>query len=58
MGSDGALDTDISKRKALGWMITMLSDGLSVITPLYEIIEGGTNGDHCPRLTHMNVKMH
>ena len=36
MGSDGPLDTDISERKALGWMITVLTDELWVIDALYE----------------------
>ena len=57
MGSDGALDTDISKRKALGWVITILSDELSVIYPLSETIEDGTDGDHSLRLTHVIIKM-
>ena len=57
MGSDGALDTDISKRKALGWVITILSDELSVIYPLSETIEDGTDEDHSLRLTHVIIKM-
>ena len=36
MGSDGALDTHISERKALGWIVTILSDELSIIDPLCE----------------------
>ena len=56
MGSDGALDTDISERKALGWMITALSDESSVIDALYETIEGGMDGDHFPRLTYVIVR--
>lgn len=57
MGSDGALDTDISERKALGWMITALSDESSVMDAFHETIEGGTNGNRLPRLTHMIVKL-
>lgn len=57
MGSDGALDTDISERKALGGIITISSDELSVITPSYETIKGGTDGAHFPPLTHMIVKL-
>lgn len=34
MGPDGPLDTDVSERKALGWMITTLSGESTVITIL------------------------
>ena len=56
MGSDGALDADISERKALGWMITALFDESLVIDALYETIEGRTDGDRFPRLTYMIVR--
>ena len=55
MVSDGALDTDVSERKALGWMITALSDGQLVIDALYETIEGRTDGEYSLGLTYMII---
>lgn len=38
MGPDGPLDTDISERKALGWMISALFDEVWIIDVFYETI--------------------
>ena len=56
MGSDGALDTYISERKALGWMNAALSDESSVIGAFHETIESGTDRDRSPGLTYMIVR--